>query len=158
MRQTLIDLPESDRAALVVLLNARLADAIDLSLQAKQAHWNVRGPHFVALHALFDQVAANAVEYADLMAERVVALGGAAEGTLQVVDQRTQLTDYPTTIVQWEAHVERVGSALATFGGAVRLAIDTSARGNDADTADLFTEVSRGVDKLLWMVEAHLDR
>jgi starvation-inducible DNA-binding protein len=115
MRQTLNDLPESSRAVLVPLLNARLADAIDLSLQAKQAHWNVRGPHFAGLHALFDQVAASADEYADLIAERAVALGGLAEGTLQVVGQRTQLAHYPTTSVQWEAHAERVCGALATF-------------------------------------------
>lgn len=156
MRPTLNDLAESTRTAVVTLLNARLADAIDLGLQAKQAHWNVRGPHFVGLHALFDQVAESAGGYGDAIAERAVALGGVAEGTIRIVGQRTQLADYPLTLDQWPAHVQAVRAALATFGSAVRRAIDESAQLSDADTADLFTEVSRAVDKLLWMVEAHV--
>lgn len=155
MRSTLNDLPEPTRTSVATLLNARLADAIDLGLQAKQAHWNVRGPNFVGLHELFDRVAEQADEYGDLIAERAVALGGVAQGTLRVVGQRSQLADYPLTLAQWPAHVQAVRGALATFGGAVRRAIDETAQLGDAGTADLFTEISRGVDKLLWMVEAH---
>jgi starvation-inducible DNA-binding protein len=133
-----------------------LADAIDLQLQAKQAHWNIKGPNFVGLHDLFDRVAAQAGEYADLIAERAVALGGVARGTVQVVSSRSQLREYPLDVRDWRAHVRAMQDGLATFGRGARRAIDDATGLNDVDTADLFTEISRGADKSLWMVEAHV--
>lgn len=156
MYDTRNDLAESTRQSIAQLLNERLAEAIDLQLQAKQAHWNVKGPNFVGLHDLFDRVAGAAAEYVDLIAERAVALGGVAEGTLQIVSRRSKLPEYPVAIAKWTAHVEAMRVALSTFGKGARRAIDESTELKDADTADLFTEVSRGVDKLLWMVEAHV--
>jgi starvation-inducible DNA-binding protein len=125
-------------------------------LQAKQAHWNIKGPNFVGLHELFDKVASQAQEYADEIAERAVALGGVARGTIQAVSGQSQLREYPLDVGDWRAHVRAMQDALATFGRGVRKAIDDTTAVNDADTADLFTEISRGVDKSLWMVEAHV--
>lgn len=156
MYETHNDLAESIRNRVVQLLNDRLADVIDLQLQAKHAHWNVKGPNFVGLHDLFDRVADAAGEYADLIAERGVALGGVAEGTLQAVSRRSQLPEYAANTGEWTAHVEAMRTALAAFGSTARRAIDEATDLKDADTADLFTEVSRGIDKLLWMVEAHV--
>jgi starvation-inducible DNA-binding protein len=158
MYETRNDLPEPARKGIVQLLNDRLADAIDLQLQAKQAHWNVKGPNFVGLHDLFDRVADAAREYVDLIAERGVALGGVAEGTVQTVARRSKLPEYAVDGGEWTAHVECMRVALATFGRSARHAIDEATALNDADTADLFTEVSRGIDKLLWMVEAHIQK
>ena len=156
MYETHNDLSETTRKSVVEILNEHLADAIDLQLQAKQAHWNIKGPNFVGLHELFDRVAAQAGEYADLIAERAVALGGVARGTLQAVSQRSQLREYPLEVGDWRAHVRAIQDALATFGRGARHAIDDATALNDADTADLLTEISRGVDKSLWMVEAHV--
>jgi starvation-inducible DNA-binding protein len=156
MYPTKNDMPESTRAAMVELLNHRLASAIDLQLQAKQAHWNVRGPHFIALHKLFDEVVDQALEFVDTIAERAAALGGFAEGTLGAVVTRTELPSYPPTIRDGSDHVEALSSSLAAFGKLARLAIDQASSAGDADTADLFTELSRDTDKLLWFVEAHL--
>jgi starvation-inducible DNA-binding protein len=158
MYETRNDLAETTRKAVVQLLNERLAEAIDLQLQAKKAHWNVKGPNFVGLHDLFDRIAEAASEYVDLIAERGVALGGVAEGTVQVVSRRSKLPEYSLTIGEWTAHVEGMRTALATYAKAVRQAIDDATELKDADTADLFTEVSRGVDKLLGMVEAHVQK
>src|SRR6476660_9131375 len=97
MYPTRNDLPESARTKLVELLNARLADAIDLQTQCKQAHWNVKGPEFIALHKLFDEVNEEVEDYVDLLAERIVQLGGIAEGTIGAVAKRTALIDYPLT-------------------------------------------------------------
>lgn len=149
------DLPKKTRQAMVDLLNQHLADGIDLGLQAKQAHWNVKGPNFIALHELFDQVADAAVRFTDEFAERAVALGGVALGTVQRVASQSSLAAYPVDILSGREHVANLASALAGFGQSVRAAVDTAARFGDADTADLFTGVSRDVDKLLWMVEAH---
>jgi starvation-inducible DNA-binding protein len=149
------DLSEATRGAMCELLNARLADAVDLTIQAKQAHWNVKGPHFFSLHELFDAVADGAREYADLIAERAVQLGGVAEGTVQLVARRSTIGEYPLEIVDGVEHLVAVSAALASFGKEVRRAIDAAADAGDMGTADLFTEVSRGVDKHLWMVEAH---
>jgi starvation-inducible DNA-binding protein len=157
MYETLNDLPKPARKALVKLLNDRLAEAIDLQLQAKQAHWNVKGPNFVGLHELFDRVADAAREYVDLIAERGVALGGTAEGTVQIVSRRSKLPEYPLA-AEWAAHVDAMSATLSSFGKVARRAIDESTDLKDADTADLFTEVSRGIDKLLWMVEAHAQK
>lgn len=143
------------RQKIVTLLNARLADAIDLQLQAKQAHWNVKGPNFIGLHELFDDLAEAIEKYVDDIAERAVALGGTAEGTTQAVAEGTSLAPYPVAAQDWSKHVDRVSSALAAFGARVREAIDTADDLEDKDTADLFTDVSRAVDKWTWFVEAH---
>ena len=156
MNPTKNDLPLEKRTALVQLLNERLADLIDLQLQAKQAHWNVKGPNFIALHELFDSVAEDTEEFVDTVAERIVALGGIAEGTISIVGQRTKLAAYPPNITSGRDHVETLSTALATAGKAVRTAIDRATELGDADTADLFTGISRDFDKQLWFVEAHL--
>jgi starvation-inducible DNA-binding protein len=156
MHHTKNDIPESKRVEIVKLLNARLSDGLDLALQAKQAHWNVKGPHFIGLHELFDKVHDHAEEWVDLIAERTTALGGVAEGTVQVVSKKTNLSEYPLTISNGPDHVEALASALASFGKLVRASIDKANELGDADTADLFTEVSRGTDQDLWFVEAHL--
>jgi starvation-inducible DNA-binding protein len=156
MYTTKNDLSESTRTKVAHLLNARLADAIDLQTQMKQAHWNVKGPSFIALHELFDKINEDVEDYVDLIAERVVQLGDIALGTARSVAQRSQQKEYPLNIASGRDHVEAVANALATFGKAARAAIDTSDELRDKDTADIFTEVSRGVDKWLWFVEAHL--
>jgi starvation-inducible DNA-binding protein len=156
MYKTKNDIAEKTRGGLVEILNARLADSIDLMHQAKQAHWNVKGPSFIALHKLFDEIVDSAEEYMDLIAERVVQLGGIAEGTVQSAAKRTTLKEYPLTISKERDHVEVLSSGLAAYGKEVRRAIDQSDELGDKDTADIFTEISRGVDKYLWFVEAHL--
>ncbi|MCK6439710.1 MAG: DNA starvation/stationary phase protection protein Dps [Planctomycetes bacterium] len=150
------DLPAKTRSAMTGLLNDLLASAIDLRLQTKQAHWNVKGPNFIALHQLFDTVYTNTGLWMDDMAERAVQLGGVADGTLAGVRQRTKLKAYGLNTVSGDQHVAAIASALSTFGKMAREAIDAATKANDADTADLFTGISRGVDKDLWMVEAHL--
>ncbi|HLK58214.1 MAG TPA: DNA starvation/stationary phase protection protein Dps [Chthonomonadaceae bacterium] len=150
------DLSESVRARSIEMLNLRLADAIALQTQVKQAHWNVKGPHFIGLHKLFDEISDAVLEYTDLIAERAVQLGGVAEGTARMAVQRTLLKPYPLDISTGKAHCEALSSALATFGQAVRQGIGEADRAGDKDTADLYTEVSRGVDQWLWFVEAHL--
>ena len=150
------NLPADVRKTVVDLLNARLADAVDLMTQAKQAHWNVKGPQFQSLHSLFDEVHGDAQEYVDLIAERAVALGGEAKGSIRHAVAASTLPAYPDGLVKGRDHVDALSTALAAFGAAIRAAIDASDKVNDAGTADLFTEVSRGVDKRLWMVEAHL--
>jgi starvation-inducible DNA-binding protein len=156
MNPTKNDLPQKVRKKIGELLNENLADLIDLQLQAKQAHWNVKGPQFIAIHELFDSVASKAYEFADTVAERIVALGGIAEGTVKIVGQKSRLPAYPLTITVWRDHVDALSTALATAGKSVRAAIDQADELKDADTADVCTEVSREIDKLLWFVEAHL--
>ena len=150
------DLSEKARGAVVELLLARLADAIDLGTQIKQAHWTVRGPHFYQLHKLFDDIHEGVEEYVDDIAERAVALGGQTAGTVRAVAKATSLPEYPLTASAGRDHVAAVSTALAAFGKSVRAGIDQANELGDTDTADLFTGVSRGVDKWLWMVEAHL--
>jgi starvation-inducible DNA-binding protein len=155
MFETLNDLPKAARSEVSQLLNQRLADAVDLQSQAKQAHWNVKGPNFIGLHKLFDEVYESVGEYVDLIAERIVQLGGAAKGTVRVAAKHSRLEEYPLDIAEGIAHVRALSKALATFGRELRLAINEADELDDADTADLFTEVSRGIDKWLWMIEAH---
>ena len=159
MKQTFVptqnDLAENIRSKAIALLNQHLADAIDLRLQAKQAHWNVKGPNFIALHELFDEVEEEVAEFVDEIAERGVQLGGIALGTARIVAKQSGLTEYPADISSGREHVQALSGALAKFGKSVRSAIVAAAEFDDADTADLFTQVSRGIDKLLWKVEAH---
>jgi starvation-inducible DNA-binding protein len=150
------DLPAETRARVAGLLNQRLADCIDLQTQCKQAHWNVKGPQFIALHKLFDEINEEVEEYVDLLAERAVQLGGIAEGTARCAAQRSTLPEYPMEISSGEEHVDALSTALAAFGSAVRKGIDQADELGDADTTDILTEISRGIDKWLWFVEAHL--
>jgi len=149
-------LPESSRVNVVALLNTSLADCIDLQMQAKQAHWNVKGPNFIALHKLFDEVNVAVSDYVDEIAERTVQLGGVAEGTVRMVAKRSSLPEYPMTAIDGQSHVDALSTALAKFGKAARKAIEEANDFGDLDTADLFTGLSRGIDKWLWFVEAHL--
>ena len=155
MYETENDISVQSRSELNILMNQRLASAVDLQMQMKQAHWNVKGPSFIALHELFDKVDEAVEEYVDMIAERIVQLGGIAEGTVRVAAARTRLPEYPLAIADGMAHVEAVARALSTFGQEARTTIAEANALNDADTADLFTEVSRGIDKWLWFVEAH---
>jgi len=150
------DLPQATRAKVSDLFNQRLADCIDLQTQCKQAHWNVKGPSFIALHQLFDEINADVETYVDLLAERVVQLGGIAEGTARSVAGRTTLADYPLFLASGAAHVDALSSALAAFGSGTRKGIDQVDKLEDADSVDILTEISRGIDKWLWFVEAHL--
>jgi starvation-inducible DNA-binding protein len=156
MFKTKNDIPETTRVKVVELLNARLADCIDLQTQTKQAHWNVKGPTFIALHELFDKINEDVEDYVDDIAERAVQLGGVAEGTARVAAKRSSLAEYPAKAVDGHSHIEALSSALAAFGTAARKAIVQANELGDLDTADLFTEVSRGIDEWLWFVEAHL--
>jgi len=149
------DLPESVRGQLAELLNRRLADAIDLQTQSKQAHWNVKGASFIALHRLFDEVHEAVTEYADLLAERIVQLGGIARGTAREVAERSELDEYPLTIAAGEDHVKALSAALGGFGSRMRFAIQETDELEDAVSADVCTEIARGVDKWVWFVEAH---
>lgn len=137
------------------LLNQRLASAIDLQMQMKQAHWNVKGPNFIALHELFDKAHEEVEGYVDTIAERIVQFGGIAQGTVRCSAASTELADYPAAISEGSSHVEAVARALSTFGSEVRNMIGEASALDDAGTADIFTEISRGIDKMLWFVEAH---
>lgn len=150
------DLAQNVRAKVVALLQARLADCADLQTQAKQAHWNVKGANFIALHKLFDDIYEAVGEYVDEIAERGIQLGGTMYGTARSIAAKSSLKEYPLEIKGWRDHVAATSDALAAFGKSARTAIDEAGKLGDADTADLFTEVSRGIDKWLWMVEAHV--
>ena len=154
--ETRNDIADASREELVQLLNARLADTFDLYSQLKQAHWNVKGSDFIQLHLLFDQVAEGVLEYVDMIAERATALGGLALGTARMAAGATTLDEYPLDAVEGMETVRVVADRLAVYGGSVRKAIDEALELNDQDTADLFIEVSRAIDKHLWFVEAHL--
>ena len=155
LHETKNDLPKAVRKRAAELLNQNLADVLDLGLQTKQAHWNVKGPNFIALHELFDKVAEEVEEYTDDIAERAVALGAVACGTIQAISKNSRLAPYPLDLVSGKDHVAALSTALAKFAASARAAIDTAGKFGDLDTADLFTGISREVDKLLWMVEAH---
>jgi starvation-inducible DNA-binding protein len=154
--ETRIDIPEDAREKLVELLNARLADSFDLYSQLKQAHWNVKGSDFIQLHALYDDVAEGVLEHVDEIAERATALGGLALGTARMAAEASALDEYPLDAVAGMDTVAVIADRLAAYGANVREAIDTADELGDMDTADLFTEVSRAIDKHLWFVEAHL--
>lgn len=150
------DLAVDARTKIVDLLQVRLADCADLQSHAKQAHWNVKGVNFIALHKLFDEIYEQVGEFIDEIAERGVELGGLMKGTARAVAAQTSLKEYPLGATSWRDHVAAMSDSLAAFGKLARAAIDESTKHGDADTADLFTEISRGIDKSLWMVEAHL--
>jgi len=150
------DLSANAKTVSISVLNARLADAIDLALLTKQAHWNLKGPNFIALHEMIDGFRGELDEHVDTMAERVVQLGGTALGTTQAVGGATTLRPYPTDIYASRDHLAALIERYARVANTVRGAIDETAGAGDADTADLLTAFSRALDKELWFLEAHV--
>ena len=154
--RTSVDIPAADRSKINSILNQHLADSFDLMSQIKQAHWNVKGPDFWQLHKLFDETAERAAEWVDEFAERVTALGGYATGTVRMAAGSSTLAEFPTDITDSMDYVRAVAERLGAFTNSARGAIDEVDKLGDADTADLFTEVSRCADKYLYFLEAHL--
>lgn len=153
---TRIDLAANVREQVVAILNQSLAASLDLKTQTKQAHWNVKGKDFFQLHELFDEMAGEIEEYVDMVAERITALGGTALGTARVAADKSILKEYPLDAIDGEEHVTALADRYAAYAKHVREAIDTADDLGDADTADLYTEISRTIDKRLWFLEAHL--
>ncbi|MEN9225782.1 MAG: DNA starvation/stationary phase protection protein Dps [Thermostichus sp. HHBFW_bins_43] len=153
---THIDLPQDRRTELVALLNQALADTLDLKTQVKQAHWNVKGMNFIALHEMFDTFAGTLEEYIDMLAERVTALGGVARGTARIVAQTSALPEYDLAAEEGRDHLQALAARYGQYAASTRGNIDRATELGDADTADLFTEISRQIDKDLWFIEAHL--
>ena len=156
MHPTRNTLNETIRIQSVELLNRNLATAIDLHAQVKQAHWNVRGANFIAVHKLFDTVSEEVEAFSDLLAERAGGLGGTADGTIRTAAERTSLIAYPLGVADEQKHIFAISGALAAFGESVREASASATAFGDVDTADLFTQVSRGIDLQLWFVESHM--
>ncbi len=153
---TSIDIPAERRAKVIKILNQHLADSFDLQSQVKQAHWNVKGSDFWQLHKLFDEVAERASEWVDELAERVTALGGYATGTVRMAAASSTLPEFPTDITDSMDYVRAVAKRLSAFTNSAREATDETDKLGDANTADLFTEISRCADKYLYFLEAHL--
>jgi starvation-inducible DNA-binding protein len=156
MYPTRIDLPSNVREEIVGILNKTLAASLDLKTQTKQAHWNVKGMDFYQLHELFDEMAGELEEYIDMVAERVTALGGTAMGTARIAASESILPEYDLNAVGGADHVTALAERFAAYAKHLRDAIDTTDDLGDADTADLYTEISRTIDKRLWFLEAHL--
>jgi starvation-inducible DNA-binding protein len=156
MHATRNKLDSNAKSVAIDLLNARLADGIDLSLITKQAHWNLKGPQFIGIHEMLDGFRTAQDEWNDTMAERVVQLGGTAIGTSQAVVSGSKLAPYPTDVYAVADHLAALIDRYADFANALHDNIDQADEAGDADTADIFTEVSRGIDKQLWFLEAHV--
>lgn len=155
MFSTSIDLPAETRQKIVALCNQQLADGFDLFSQTKQAHWNVKGPEFIALHLLFDEIAEELEDHADTMAERATALGGEALGTARMAAANSRLPEWDGATKGLEV-VKALVERFALYAKSTRAAIDAADELMDLDTADVFTQISRDVDKRLWFLEAHL--
>ncbi len=156
MLNTRLDLSVHVRKESIGLLQQALSTALDLEAQLKQAHWNVKGATFFQLHELFDKAHSVVEEIVDTVAERITALGGVADGRVQTTVKATALNEYPLNARRGEDHLKLIASALAEFAKYLRTAIDRAAGFGDAGTSDVFTQISREVDKQLWFVEAHL--
>lgn len=148
--------PDNTKAVSIELLNARLADLIDLALVTKQAHWNLKGSNFIGVHLMLDGFRTEIDGYSDSVAERAVQLGGTAFGTVQAVDKKTSCKPYPTEIFSVQDHLKALIDRYGQVANNIREAIKATDEAGDDDTSDLFTEVSRGLDKNLWFLEAHL--
>lgn len=152
---TRVDIKAKSRAKVVELINSRLADAIDLRSHLRHAHWNVRGPRFIALHELFDELTSGLDGQIDDLAERAGQLGGVSLGLVRVVAKASTLPEYPREAVSGSQHVEALAESLGVLANRCREAIDVSDKAGDVATADLFTGLTRFLDKALWLIEAH---
>lgn len=154
--QTRHDVEHDTRAELVALLNENLADLFDLMSQTKFAHWNVKGPNFIALHKLFDELAEQLEGHVDEVAERATALGGVATGTARQAAATSRVPEFPGGVHKGQEVVAALADRFAAVGKSVREAIDAADELSDKGTADLFTGISRDLDQALYFLESHL--
>lgn len=157
MKTPSIALKANAKSAVIDVLNARLADAIDLALITKQAHWNLKGPNFIAVHEMLDPMRAQLDLHVDTVAERIAQLDGIALGTSQIVAKASQLAAYPTDIRKTTDHLSALAERYAALANQVREDIDTTDEAGDADSADILTAFSRDLDKNLWFIKSHLE-
>lgn len=150
------DLSEEVRAQIIQILNQQLADTFDMHSQLKQAHWNVKGMQFIALHELFDTLAESIEDQVDMIAERATALGGAALGTARMAAANSRLPEYPLSITDGQDHVKALVERMSQLAASTRLEIDRATDLGDQATADLYTGVVRDLDKHIWFLEAHI--
>ena len=156
LHPTRIELPPEIRLDVITMLNQTLACTVDLRSQVKQACWNVKGKDFIPLHTLFTTIAAALDSYADLVAERIAVLGGVVMGTTRIAATRSQLAEYPPTLIEGNAHVGALVERFAHYAMMMRSSITQAADVEDAGSAAIYTDISRGVDKQLWLLETHL--
>jgi len=156
LAKTRIGIPTDVRVPMIALLNQQLADTFDLYSQTKQAHWNLKGAQFFQLHLLFDRLAEETEGYADLIAERATALGGTALGTARMAAAASRIAELPSDAVEGLSSVDALSDRYAALSASTRAAIAIATSHDDPATADLFTEVSRGLDTSLWFLESHL--
>ncbi|MEO8316966.1 MAG: DNA starvation/stationary phase protection protein Dps [Bradyrhizobium sp.] len=155
LHKSLNDLDSNTKASVGALLNARLVDAIDLALATKQAHWNLRGRQFIAVHEMLDGFRTEIDAHVDTLAERVVQLGGTALGTAEAVVRDSELRTYPSDLVLVEEHIFALTERYGHLANSTRAAIESANELGDNNTADIFTAFSRSLDKALWFLEAH---
>jgi starvation-inducible DNA-binding protein len=151
-----IDIPPEIRLYVIQLLNQTLACTVDLRSHVKQACWNVKGHDFVPLHALFATMATELDAYTDLVAERLVVLGGVARGTVRTVAMHSTLPEYPGVLMDGDAHVRALAERFAPYATTLRADIAHAAEVEEAGSAAVYTDISRGIDKRLWFLEAYL--
>lgn len=150
-------LNDNARKTAISELNARLADGLALSMAIKQAHWNMKGINFIAVHEFLDTVRDRLNEHLDVFAERVQILDGTAEGTAEVVARSSTLAEYPTNLTNAMDHLREICARMRDHGEKLRNAIGATEEAGDANTADIFTAASRTADKDLWFLESHLE-
>lgn len=150
-------LADNARKTSISELNGRLADGLALSLAIKQAHWNIKGMNFIAVHELLDTVNNNLRAHLDIFAEQVQTLDGVAQGTVEVVARTSTLQEYPTDLTRSEDHIREICARLRAHGEKLRAAIASTDEAGDANTSDIFTAASRTADKDLWFMESHLE-
>ena len=150
-----VGVPENSRQALTTLLNLRLADTTDLHSQVKWAHWNVKGKDFYQLHLLFYSIAEHLEDHIDTIAERITSLGGVANGTVREAAAKSTIKEADLGASDGPDMLKFLVHNFAFATNAMRESVKESDDLDDAITADLFTTVTREMDKDLWFLEAH---
>jgi starvation-inducible DNA-binding protein len=151
-----IPLEAEKRQAINTDLQATVVELLELQHDAKQSHWNIRGPLYFPLHEALQEYADLYLKYADLLAERQLQIGIPADGRTETIVQTANLPKFPAGFLSDKQVLDIMTERIFTIAKRVRQRIESTGKVGDEVTSNKFQDLSYELDKQVWQFRVHV--